>query len=108
MFQLNIILEKGYLKLEGLLSKSGSYGREMLVIGHRQFEDEADAIGNPLEEKIYFDKDLSWNIEIDKFIDYIINDKTVSDSNSNDALNAMALVDKCYKDSNFTIYKKHS
>ena len=38
MFQLNIILESGYLKLEGLLSKTGSYGRETLVIGRRQFD----------------------------------------------------------------------
>ena len=53
MFQLNIILERGYLKLEGLLSKTGSYGRETLVIGRRQFEDETEAIGNPSEETIF-------------------------------------------------------
>ncbi len=106
MFQLNIILERGYLQLEGLLSKTGSYGRETLVIGRRQFEDEAEAIGNPSEETIYFDNDLSWELEVSKFVDYIINDKPVLESNSGDAYNAMELVHRCYQDSGFPTYKK--
>jgi predicted dehydrogenase len=106
MFQLNIILERGYLHLEGLLSKTGSYGRETLVIGQRQFEDEAEALGNPSEETIYFDNDLSWELEVNKFVDYILNDKPVSESNSSDAYNAMELVHRCYQDSGFPTYKK--
>ena len=106
MFQLNIILEKGYLKLEGLLSKTGSYGRETLVIGRRQFEDETEAVGNPSEETIYFDKDLSWEIEVSRFVDCIVNSKPVLDSNSSDAYKAMELVHLCYKDSGFPIYHK--
>jgi len=105
MFQLNVILEEGYLKLEGLLSKTGSYGRETLVIGRRQFEDEAEAVGNPSEETIYFDKDLSWNLEVNHFADYILNDKPVMESNSTDAYNAMELVHRCYQDSGYSIYK---
>ena len=106
MFQLNIILEQGYLKLEGLLSKTGSYGRETLVIGRRQFEDEAEAVGNPSEETIYFDRDLSWEIEVNHFADCIINDKPVLESNSTDAYKAMDLVHRCYRDSGFPIYQK--
>jgi predicted dehydrogenase len=105
MFQLNVILEKGYLKLEGLLSKTGSYGRETLVIGRRQFEDEAEAVGNPSEEIIYFDKDMSWEIEVNKFFDYILKDKLVTLSNSTDAYNAMELVYRGYHDSDFPIYQ---
>lgn len=105
MFQLNVILEKGYLKLEGLLSKTGSYGREMLVIGHRQFEDETEAVGNPSEETIYFDKDLSWELEVNQFVDCIMNDKPILESNSKDAYDAMDLVHKCYQDSDFPIYQ---
>ena len=106
MFQLNVILEQGYLKLEGLLSKSGSYGRENLVIGRRQFEDESQAIGNPSEETIYFDMDLSWEKEVNYFADCIINNRPVIESNSEDAWKAMDLVQRCYKDSGFNIYKK--
>ena len=106
MFQLNIILEHGYLKLEGLLSKTGSYGRETLVIGRRQFEDETEAVGNPSEETIYFDKDLSWELEVGKFVDFILNDQQVSECNSEDAYNAMELVHRCYQDSGFPTYQK--
>ena len=108
MFQLNIILEEGYLKLEGLLSKTGSYGREMLVIGHRQFEDESEALGNPSEETIYFDKDLSWQLEVNLFVDCILNDKPILESNSTDAYNAMDLVHRCYQDSDSVIYQSEA
>ena len=105
MFQLNVILEEGYLKLEGLLSLTGSYGRETLVIGRRQFEDEAEAVGNPSEETIYFDKDRSWELEVSKFVDCILNDKPILESNSTDAYNAMELVHRCYKESGYSIYQ---
>ena len=108
MFELNVILEKGYLKLEGLLSKTGSYGREILIIGKRQFEDEAEALGNPSEESIYFDKDLSWELEVSQFVDCILNDKPVTKSNSSDAYNAMELVQRCYQDSGFPTYQKEA
>jgi len=106
MFQLNIILEQGYLTLEGLLSKTGSYGRETLVIGRRQFEDEVNAIGNPVEEKIYFDNDVSWELEVSKFVEYILNDKPVTECSSRDAYNAMELVHRCYQDSGFKTYRE--
>jgi len=106
VFQLNIILDKGYLKIEGLLSKTGSYGREKLVVGHRQFEDESQALGNPSEETIYFDKDLSWEIEVDMFAQSIIKNIPVHDSNSEDAYKAMELVHLSYKDSGFPLYSK--
>ena len=105
MFQLNVILEEGYLKVEGLLSMTGSYGRETLVIGRRQFEDESEAVGNPSEETIYFDKDHSWELEVNKFVDFILNDKPVTESSSVDAYNAMELVHRCYQDSGFSIYQ---
>ncbi len=108
MFNLNVILEKGYLKLDGLLSKSGSYGRETLVVGHRQFEDEAEAVGNPSEETIYFDKDLSWELEVEKFIESVLSDKPVIECNSTDAYEAMDLVHRCYQDSGFQTYQQKS
>ncbi len=105
-FQLNINLEKGYLRLDGLLSKSGSYGRETLIIGRRQFEDEADAVGNPIEETVYFDRDLSWEIEINYFVDCIIQNTPVLQSNSKDAWSAMDIVERCYENSSFPLYSQ--
>ena len=92
--------------MEGLLSKTGSYGRETLIIGRRQFEDETEAIGNPSEETIYFDNDLSWELEVNQFVDFILNDKPVLKCNSGDAYAAMELVHRCYQNSEFPTYKK--
>lgn len=96
-FEIYIFLEKGYLEIKGFLSKSGSYGRERLIIGKQQFEDEAEAVGNPSEEIIHFDRDLSWQIETDLFIKSIINDIPVSQSTSQDALDVMRIIDSAYK-----------
>lgn len=67
-FRLEIGCRDGYLVAAGLLSQTGSYGREQLVIGRRQFEDEALALGNPREEIVYFDRDESWAQEVKAFI----------------------------------------
>lgn len=97
-FKLEIFLEEAYMIITGLLSKTGSYGRETLTIGRRQFEDQSFALGNPREEVIYFDQDLSWSMEVEKFSEYIIQDKKVDSSSSHDALKVMELIDRMYKD----------
>ena len=67
-FRIEIGCHDGYLIASGLLSQTGSYGREQLVIGKRQFEDEAMALGNPREEIIHFDRDESWEKEVNEFL----------------------------------------
>lgn len=96
-FKLEIFLEEAYLIVSGLLSKTGSYGRETLIFGRRQFEDESFALGNPREEVIYFDRDLSWTTEVEKFIECILQNKKVESSSSHDALKAMELIDMVYR-----------
>jgi len=59
-FLLDICLAEGHLTLEGILSSTGSYGPETLIVARRQFEDEAYALGKPRQEIIYFDTDRSW------------------------------------------------
>ena len=98
-FRLDITLEQGYMIVEGLLSKTGSYGREKIIIGKRQFEDEATAIGNPAEEIAYFDRDLSWDLEVDEFVKCIDQDKPVTIGSSRDAFKVMDIIDKAYQDS---------
>jgi predicted dehydrogenase len=104
-FQIEIGLEKGYMIVEGLLSQSGSYGRETLTVGKQQFEDESFAVGNPSEEITYFDKDLSWEIEINNFIDCIKEKKAVELSSSLDALKVMKIIDTAYQNCNFELEK---
>lgn len=96
-FHLDIGLEGGYLIAQGLLSKTGSYGRETLVIGRKARDGKTAALGNPREEVVYFDKDLSWDLQVKELMNCIQNDLPVSDSSSLDALRVMELIAQVYR-----------
>ena len=96
-FRLEIGLEGGYLVVQGLLSKTGSYGRETLTIGRKAGDDDDVAIGNPREESVYFDKDLSWDLQLKELVKCIKNDLPVTESSSLDALRVMELIDAVYR-----------
>lgn len=95
-FRFEVGCRDGYLVATGLLSQTGSYGREQLVIGKRQFEDEALALGNPREEIIHFDRDESWSKEIDEFISAIGQGRPSSHGSLDDARMLMRLVQDVY------------
>jgi predicted dehydrogenase len=99
-FLLEMSFENGYVNLDGILSGTRSYGDETLVIAKRQFEDETFAMGKPREEKIYFDTDESWKLELDEFVECILEKKQVYNGNSLDALKVMQLVEAIYQKSN--------
>lgn len=96
-FRLELGCEKGYAVISGLLSKTGSYGRETLVIGRRPSQNERMAVGNPREETIYYDHDPSWDIEIAHFADCIIHDRPITKGTSTDALKVMQIIDEVYQ-----------
>ncbi len=95
-FRLEIGCADGYMVASGLLSQTGSYGREQLVIGKRQFEDEAKALGNPREEIIQFDRDDSWQKEVDEFMDAIVEHRPATHGTLEDARRAMQVVRDAY------------
>jgi predicted dehydrogenase len=96
-FRLEIGLEKGYLAISGLLSKTGSYGRETLVIGRRPSRGEMVAVGNPREELTYYDNDTSWDFEVDHFVRCIRGRTPIEHGTSLDALRVMEIVDRVYR-----------
>lgn len=96
-FHLEIGCREGYLTASGLLSKTGSYGREQLVVGRRQFEDEAFALGNPREEIIYFDRDESWKQEVEEFICAIREGRGATHGTLEEATEVMAILRDAYK-----------
>ena len=96
IFRLEIFLENGYLIIPGLLTSTRSYGQEHLIVAEKQFENDSFAIGNPKEEIIYFDKDRSWELEIQDFVKCIKYDQEVIEGSTEDALKAMELVYKIY------------
>jgi predicted dehydrogenase len=97
-FRLEMYLTEGYLVLEGFLTGSGTYGRETLVIGRRDWNDANSAQGRPLEERYYFDEDQSFKREVDDFVRCISTGDPVVSGSSLDALHAMELVTRVYAD----------
>jgi predicted dehydrogenase len=97
-FRLEIGCERGYVVVSGLLSKTGSYGRETLVVGRRPASGERIAVGNPREETTYYDADPSWDIEVAHFVECIRQDKPVELGTSLDALRVMEIVDRVYQE----------
>ncbi|RJR40178.1 MAG: gfo/Idh/MocA family oxidoreductase [Desulfobacteraceae bacterium] len=97
-FRLEIGCEKGYVIVSGLLSKTGSYGRETLVVGRRPAPGERAALGNPREETVYYDADPSWDIEVAHLVECIIENKPVEKGTSLDALRVMEIVDRVYRE----------
>ena len=98
IFRLEIGCEKGYAVISGLLSKTGSYGRETLVVGRRPAQGERAALGNPREETIYYDTDPSWDIEVAHLVECIRQNKPVEKGTSLDALRVMEIVDCIYRE----------
>jgi predicted dehydrogenase len=97
-FRLEIGCTKGYAAISGLLSKTGSYGRETLVVGRRPGSGEKAALGNPREEITYYDSDLSWDIEVAHLVECIKNNTPVRMGTSEDALAVMKIIDQVYRE----------
>lgn len=104
-FSLDIYLEKGYVLLEGILSNSRSYGEESITFAKKQFEDEARAFGRPREEKIFFDTDDSWKLEIEEFHDCLTGKIESPSGNTSDALKVMTLISQIYSESKSSVTK---
>jgi predicted dehydrogenase len=100
-FVLEMNFEDGTIILDGILSSTRSYGDETLIVSKRQFEDEAFAFGKPREEKIYFDTDDSWKLELEEFVDVIQNNKKVEQGSSFDAITVMRTIEKIYEESKY-------
>jgi len=96
-FQMDLGLEEGYLSIRGLLSKTGSYGRETLVVGRKDGASRTVAAGNPPEEVIYYDRDDSWKNQMEAFVRCIRENTPVPESTSEDALQLMELIERVYQ-----------
>lgn len=92
-FHLDINLERGSLILGGILSGTKSYGAETLTIVHADPDNDG---GDPKEQVIRYNRDLSWDQEMGAFADAILNDRPVQSGSSSDALRTMQLVFKIY------------
>ena len=92
-FELVITLEKGSLILSGILSGSKSYGSEKLNV---IYADPDNDNGDPQETSKSFNKDTSWQREINEFINNIKNNLTIENGSSIEAFKTMKLVFDIY------------
>ncbi|PLY06394.1 MAG: gfo/Idh/MocA family oxidoreductase [Arcobacter sp.] len=100
-FLLEMCFEEGYINLDGILSATRSYAPEKLVIGRREFEDITFAMGKPKETTTWFENDDSWKLEVDEFIDAILNKTPIINGTSQDAFETLRLVERIYENSGF-------
>ena len=78
----------------GLLTSSKSYGDETLKI---IYADPDNDKGNPKEEIINFDEDISWDMEIKRFTDAVRNSDKIKNGSIYQAIEIMDLIEKIYK-----------
>ncbi len=90
-FTLEINLSMGIIVLDGLITRSGSYGQETLT--WRRIVDNAS------EQTIRFDWEASMEYEIDYFANAITYDYRIENGNSSEALSTQLLVEKIYEQS---------
>jgi predicted dehydrogenase len=96
-FRLEIGLENGYLVASGILSRSGTYGRESLIVGRRAGPPDGLRHAETREETVHYDVDPSWDAQLDEFVKCIVEDRPVTDSTSAEALRVMLIVDRVYR-----------
>ena len=79
--------------LTGILSGSKSYGDEELIIVRKNDAD----IGVMSEERKRYVKDTSWQDEVYEFATAIMEDRSIVQGTSNEALKTMELVYRIYR-----------
>lgn len=92
-FNLDINLERGSIILGGILSGSKSYGAETLTVVTVDHDRDN---GDPKEQLTRYNRDPSWEEEINRFAECIVTDQPIESGSSTDALNTMKLVYKIY------------
>lgn len=99
LFSLEVFLEKGYMVLNGLITSTMSYGKEILTIAKSRSA--APAATWQDEVRTEYMNNNSWRYEMGQFFDAIREDKPVKIGNSDDALRLMTIIDKIYAQKSF-------
>jgi predicted dehydrogenase len=100
-FLLELCFAEGLLALDGILSSTGSYADERLIVMHRETGGSALALGKPREERMTFGKDHSWKLELEEFVQAIRGNASISNGSISDSLKLMQAVEAIYESSGF-------
>ena len=94
IFQLKLDLMYGYILVKGILTNSGTYGPEKIVIARKSYKE--GEIGNPPEDIQSWDEDMSFTREVNSFITSIKEDNPIVNGDLQDALDVMKLIERIY------------
>jgi len=94
LFSLEVFMKKGYMVLNGLKTSSMTYGDEILSIAKNRST--APAATWEDEEHYSYNKNDSWESEVEEFFCAIRQNRKVSIGSSTDALAVMKIIDKIY------------
>lgn len=95
-FNLMIGMEKGYIKINGLFTRTKSFGfPEEVRIAYNNI---CHFYGNPVEVVTTFGDDPSWTLEMKEFFDAIEKDQPIIHGTINDATEVMSIIDEIYKE----------
>jgi len=92
-FNLEINMQKGSIILGGFLSGTKSYGDETMTV---IYADTQKDNGDPREESVRYNKDPSWEREINDFVSAVIENEPIKNGTSKDALDTMRMVYNIY------------
>ncbi len=95
-FSLDLICEKGFISLNGLLTSTMSYGEETITYYRKDLEQKVGKLGKPPEHTMCFDSDQSWDYEMKEFYDAAALGKEVTQGTIQDAVNLMEMVEGIY------------
>ena len=99
LFSLEVFMEKGYMVLNGLITSSMSYGKEILTVAKNRSA--APAATWQDEVRMEYMTNNSWRYEMRQFFDAIAEDTPIKIGNSADALRLMTVIDKIYAQKDF-------
>ena len=92
-FHLDLTLDRGSLHLDGLVTSTGAYAPERLVVRHRG----TGTPGRPVEESYGFDADPSFEEEVREFVRAIRTGEPIGDGSLADAIAVMEAIDQIYR-----------
>jgi predicted dehydrogenase len=95
-FNLEILGTKGFVTLDGILSATMSYAPEKMIVGLRKDERIGMSMGKPIEKVYIYEKDDSWLMELNEFVNAISGKRSVENGTIADSVRAMKLVEDIY------------
>lgn len=95
-FDLDIICQKGYIALNGLLTATQSYGEERITYYRRDLREKTGKLGNPVGHTMCFNSDSSWDYEMAEFYNAVRCGVPIKNGTIEDAMRVMKLVTQVY------------